>query len=273
MPNQLNYPGKISNTEFQRPTRIRSNDLQLLLSGSQQILFGTSDNDVVELWVYNPDGSFASHINLPPTDPALSLTTLIDQSGAKELLNIDVYGISTRMGLNPGRYSFVVNFLRNEVGAEQSYKLFISEISTDRTELKLTPVEMNDKVSADVYEFVTPSVPRIFAQGLIDEMFGVSLDVNSTEMISQDKILNILDELEGNISDRIIYSDSSLQYQSMVNKIIARAHSIALDNMANDKFNNAIQEIEILNYIEKALDVVIYGMVQSGEIDPRFLIK
>lgn len=272
MPNQINYPEKLSSTRFQRPSRIEKADVNLLNSGEQQILFGTSDKDIVEIWVYNPDGTFAGHAIILPSDTALSLTTLIDQSGPQELLNVDLRDVSNRMSLAPGRYSFVLNFFRDEVGSEIGNRLYILEISNDRTELRLTPVQENEIIKTELYEFVTPSVPRRFAQGLIDQTFGKSLDVLDSEKISNDKIMLALNALHTNTSNQVDYANVKNAYDLMILKLIERAYVKALDYMALDSNNFAIQEVEFMNYIEKAINDVIYDMKQAGEIDLRFSI-
>src|SRR5690348_11801545 len=118
MPNQLNYPEPITSTINQRPSRFSDRDVALMKNSTKQILFGTSDNDLVEIWIYNSDGTIAYHANIGPTDTALTATTIVDQTGAHELLNLDFTQIQNDIDIEPGRYVLVGNFFRNEVGSE-----------------------------------------------------------------------------------------------------------------------------------------------------------
>ena len=53
MPNQLNYPDPLRSTFNQRPDRLAKIDLELMQVGQKQVLFGITERDVVETWVYN----------------------------------------------------------------------------------------------------------------------------------------------------------------------------------------------------------------------------
>ncbi|MBW3545718.1 MAG: hypothetical protein KY428_09010 [Bacteroidetes bacterium] len=272
MPNQLNYPNPIKTTEFQRPSRILSKDDVLIPSESHEVLFGTHPKDHVEIWVYNPDGSFAGHTKLDVSSAELTLATVVDESGVKELLNVDMNSAARLMGLAPGRYAMVFSFLRDEVGSENGYKLYISDISTDRTEVKLQCVDTDALSKYDLREFTVPSVPRKYAQALMDQVFGKSIDAQLHEKVTPDKVLVELNQIHGNTTDRINFSNSLSSYNKIISTIVNRAHTIALNKMDEDKTNLAVQELELLNYIGKAVDDVIYGMKQSGEIDPRFYV-
>lgn len=266
MPNQLNFPDKLQTQPLQRPLRMSGKDLKLIRNENRQIIFGTTDRDVVELWVYNPNGTFAGHLNLGPTDQALSLTTLIDNSGPYELLNLDMTRITQKIGLAPGRYAMVANFFRDEVGSETGYKLYISDISADRTEVQLYPVEPTAEVIRDIYEFVAPSVPKQFAKGLIDQFFGQSLDATFQEQIE-------INKLNGQLNGQIAGTVQRLQngglyelYTQIVDDLLTRTYTQTIVLLAEDVRNYNIQQIEIERYIMDAFDLVINQMQQSGQI-------
>lgn len=273
MPNQLNYTTTLTLAELHRPSRIDSKDSKLVISGKQDVLFGTRSKDNVEIWAYNPDGSLAGHCVARPDDDELGLVTILDNTGIGELLSVDLKLISDKMGLGPGRYSIVFNFFRDEVGSETGYKLIIKDISSDRTELRLQLIESSPSALADVFEFVVPSVPKIYAKGLIDQVFGSSLDVLEEEKVTGDKILEALNTIHadsGITSDRIVVSESTNEFNLLLEAILHNSLIGALDNMADDVNNQSIQESELTGYIEKAVLDVIYGMKNRGEIDPRF---
>lgn len=269
MPNQLNYPIQLVDNTYQRPSRLTAADLNIIKTQNRQIIFGTNDNDVVELWIYNSDGSFAGHLNLGPTSTALSLTSLIDNTGATEVMNIDLKAAAQSMSLAPGRYVMVGNFFRNEVGSEESYQLYISDISDDRTELQLTPITPTEQTYQDIFEFVTPSVPKQYAKGLVDELFNKAVEAPTSSSLSLEKLsAEMPDEV-----DRMAYAGIGDLFVIIHQKLVTRSYPVILDLMAQDVFNLQVQRIELENYIEKAFTSVIYNMMQSGEIDPRFALE
>jgi len=272
MPNQLNYSQPIT-TEFQRPHRISKIDEDLLNITKQQILFGTNANDIVELWMYNQDGTFASHFNLGFNDTALTIATVITPAGPTEILNIDLKDVGNRMQIQPGRYVMVGNFFRDEVGSEVGYKLYISDISNDRTQVVLTPVAYTDQVSHDIFSFITPSVPKLYAKGLVDQIFGTAIQFDTTQQITPETLLPVLDNIIPNTTNRITNSDTLDIYNTLVTTLLSRVYSTTLNNMATDVFNLEIQYIELEKYLENAIDSVIYNMMQTGEISPQFELR
>lgn len=266
MPNQLNFPDKLTTTPLQRPLRMSAKDLKLIRNENRQIIFGTTDRDVVELWIYNPNGTFAGHLNLGPTDQALTLTTLIDTSGPYEMLNLDMTRITQKVGLAPGRYAMVANFFRDEVGSEEGYKLYISDISDDRTEVQLYPVSPTAEVIRDIYEFITPSVSKQFAKGLIDQFFGMSLDALESEIVNQNKLDMQLDELIPGTTQRLRRGGLYDLYTAIINDLLDRTYHRTIVLLANDVKNYNVQQIEIERYIMDAFDFVVAQMQQSGQI-------
>lgn len=273
MPNQLNYPEKIRNSDFQRPSRLKDIDLSLIESGSSQILYGTRTKDNVEVWAYHPDGTYAGHALLRPIDPELSLSTVIDTSGATELLNIDLRSVSLKMNLSPGRYAVVMNFFRDEVGAEDGYKMVISDISKDRTEIKLTPINVTEEVIRDIYEFIVPSVPRRYAQALIDQTFGESLDALPNEQITPAAAMSFLNSMQSNTEARVRYTDAYNSFALMVERVRERTRDAIIDSLVADAFNYAVQKEDLMRYVRNSLEYVIYNMKLAGEIDPRFNVS
>lgn len=271
MPNQLNFPDQIPVPYInERPERISQTDRSLSRVGTKQIVFGTTERDHAELWVYDTNGAIAGHINLFPTDDALSLTTLVDNTGAYEMLNIDMGKAVRLMTIESGRYGFVANFFRDEVGSEIGDKLYISDISDDRTELRLYPKRINDRILREIYEWVVPSVPKLEAQGLIDQTFARSVDFTDEEALNPNKVTADLDRIINGTSARIQYAQAERNYEDMVIKVIELAGNRALIKMANDTANRNIQEADLQNYIREATGEVIRELRDRGEIDPRF---
>jgi hypothetical protein len=272
MPNSLNYGKPLTNTLFQRPSRITPADLKLLRMGQAPVVFGTTIRDLVELWIYNPDGSIAAHVNIGPTDEVLRQATFVDQTGGYETININLREVVTELDVQPGRYAMVANFFRNEIGSEGGNNLFIADISDDRTELRLEPIEVTDDIINDIFEFIVPSVPKQYAKGLIDQAFAVPIDAPPVDEISSSKVEVEIEAITQGTMDRVGYAQANQEYLNLYATILSRTYVQALDNMASDVFNYNVQQIELESYITTALSAVVYDIVQRGEADPRFLL-
>lgn len=270
MPNSENFPNYISVPIDQRPSRLNSSDTDIFQISSKQILFGTNDRDVVELWFYNPNGSFAAHITLNVHDEGLGLNTIVDNTGAFEFVNLDMTSILNRVGLEQGRYQMVANFFRSEVGTEIGNKLRIVDISPDRTEIKLQPIQTDDSILSDMYEFTVPSVPKNESQGLISFVFGKT--ANTSHSLTVDMILSEMDRLQPDTSARINNTNSKAVYAAMISGMIEQIYSLVLDNIYADKQNLNIQEYDLQTYIRQAVLDVIKRYKESKAVDPKFNI-
>lgn len=272
MANQNNYPSEITTLVNQRPSRINQFDEKLIREGQLTTLFGTDSREKLELWIYNPDGTFAMHANIPIISDELTTSTLVDNTGAYEFLNMQLAKIAKDYGLAVGRYSMVVNFFRDEVGSESSYQLYIDEISDDRTEIKITTADTTPSIQHDIYEFTEPSIPKQQAQGLMDQTFGKALDNTGlpAEVIDINDIRTRLENIISDTLERILYAGADSSLVSLFNIILNRTYSRALDNMSADISNLYIQREDFITYIKAALDTTIYEMKQRGEIDFRF---
>jgi len=271
MPNQLNYPDTIPNPYIAvRPERLSAADRRLTQVGTKQVVFGTTERDHAELWVYDSNGSIAGHINLFATDPSLSLTTVIDNTGAYELLNIDMGNAAKLMTIESGRYGFVANFFRDEVGSEIGNKLYIKDISDDRTELRLYPKSVSAEILQELYEWIVPSVPKPAAQALINQTFAQSEDFTSEESLNPANISLDLANISPSTIPRIRYADAEHTYNLMITQLVDSAGKLALENMALDVNNLNVQDADLERYIKAAVIETIRRLKDSGQLDPRF---
>jgi hypothetical protein len=271
MPNLLNFPDRLPDKLVEeRPSRISKSETSEFQTGNKQILFGTTPWDVLEIWIYFPDGRIAGHTTLSVTDPAIKLSTSIDNSGAAEFLNVDFGDILRRLNIEQGRYGLVINIFRNEIGSAENKPLTIETISSDRTELRLSARIPDEKTLREIYEFVVPSVPKISAQGLIDQTFGVSLDVQENERISEKLVLMYLNEIFADTEQRITLSNSSSSYKKIIDYLLKEVRSAIIQKIVDDRYNRNIQERDLIIYLNFALDEAITRLKESGEIDNRF---
>jgi hypothetical protein len=271
VPNQLNFPDQLpQKLIIERPSRLARVDTKQFQTGVKQVVFGITERDVVELWAYFPDGRLAGHVTLPVYDTAIRLSTAMDNTGAYEFLNIDFGEVVRRMSLEQGRYGLVVNIFRNEVGSELGEKLTVEAISEDRTEVRLVAARPTDNIMRELYEFTVPSVPKIVAQGLVDQTFGQSLDALPDEQLDSDKVLRDVDIFINGTSARLDYADAEFAYELMTTAVLDRAYPIVLNKMAADRQNLNIQEADLERYMSEAIQEVVRDMRDRGEIDNRF---
>lgn len=272
MPNQLNFPELITTVSYQRPSRIDNVDLEYIQDSESQVIFGTTRNDTVEVWAYNPDGSIVGGVTIGVDDPALELNTIVDTSGTREVLNVDFKSIAYRMGLSPGRYAVVLNFFRNEIGSKDGYKLYVSDVSTDRTEVKLRLVDEVDGSKKDIWEFITPSVSRRYVKGLIDQVFGslVSGDNQDDDVFS-----HLMGKLNGEIglSSKLIYSNSNNSFSQLFKDVMGRSHKKVIDKIAENGNDYYYQYDELVSLVSESISEAIREKTLEGSVDPRFVIE
>ena len=300
MPNQSNFPEKLTDLQGTRPSRIADEDLNLIAAqtdtGEQlekNVVFGQTLRDVIEVYVYDELNNIVAQINVRPNDPALRLIAFspeqqagIGQDQSPDFLQMDMVDILGRLELPPGRYSLALNYFRDEIGRQEGSnetKLFITDISPSRKEIRLQPVRPTDEIVNEIREFVEPSVPRFVAQALIDQTFGISLDfivdpsigvVEAITLNAFSKELQKFDEEADttgplSVASRLqraglagsFYADFDLSLQLIRDK--------ALDLLAKRPSDLQIQERELKQIIREATHLVLIEMVNVGEIDPR----
>lgn len=280
MSNQIDYPDQVlSNIPpasaadiTSRPDRIEINDLYLIVQDTaKSVVFGTTNNDIIELHLYDLNNNYLQTQYIYPTDPSLSITKVVDEINSTEVdfLNIDLQSAFISMGILPGRYLTTFNFFRNEVGSDFGERLYISDISPSRTEVKLEAIQITNTILQQLYEFIAPSVPRIVAQGLVDQLFSQSLNYTVDESIQSDKVNN---ELVANYTDtenRLTYAglnDIFSQFVDLSMKIIDKK---ILDDMAQNPLDYRIQQPEIESFIYDGIGEALIQMQQQGLLDNR----
>jgi hypothetical protein len=117
---------------------------------------------------------------------------------------------------------------------------------------------LTPNVIHDISEFVTASVPRELAQGLMAELLGQSLptstestEVQLAQFTNPIMVESALNDIVTDTISRIDYADAKNLYTNLINTILSRIYSRALDLMATDAGNQ---------------------YTQKGEIDPHFIL-
>ena len=265
MPNNINYPDGTLTIQS-RPDRLSNFDIRLLTTGFKSVLFGTTEDDLVEVYFYDSNNEIDSHVNLYAPSDALSLTTVVDTDGNRQFLNVDLPKVASLANTLPGRYSMVLNFFRDEVGKEAGNHLYIKEISPSRTEVKLVPFFDSPEIFQEMYDFIVPSVSKLYAQALIDEIFGQSLDVLDNEQVSSANVIQELNRISLNFNSRLNHSDTKATLSMFIRSIIIQAHSKALNLLGAGDRN--IQKVELQQLVSDAVDGAILEL--SPSLDGRF---
>lgn len=274
MPNQLDYPDIIPVPYIGvRPDRLAGVDAKLVETGTYQALFGTTVDDVIEVFFYDVNGSLAGVTNIAPTDPVLSLTTGIDNSGAFEFVNIDMGQVVREMTLDPGHYGVTVNYFRNEVGTVDGNQLVITDINSDRTELRLYPQNPNSVVDQEIFDFITPSVPKLFAQALLSETFGIGTEIQTQTPLSAGVVLTSLNAIDSDTSSRLDYAGVHALYNDITTMVLQEAYQRVLDIMAADASRYEVHEGNLEGYLAEAITEIIHELTSAGRIDPRLEVS
>ncbi len=311
MPNLANFPDTVLEIPNFRPRRVSEQDRILIgdrdATGAPletEVVFGQTLRDVVEIYVFDELGDIVGHTNIRPDDPALRLIAFISnqqvgvgQDETPDVLQVDLVNVLKRLGpsnpetgepegLPPGRYDITMNILRDEVGQEAGgidRKLFISDISPSRTEVRLRPAFSNERIVDEINEFIEPSVPRFVAQAIVDQTFGISIQetaVPGVETIN----LNLfeteiaeLDEQAGKTGElttanRLQRSGLGPSFYTAFDASLSRIRDRVLDELARDVKDLQIQDQELQQFIRRGVALALIEMVSAGEIDARIQV-
>lgn len=311
MATQDNFPDGILDVPNFRPRRVSEQDRILIRDQNaagtpveREIVFGQTNRDIVEVYIVDELGDNVAHTNLRPDDPALRLVAFtadaqvgVGQDQTPDVLQIDLVNVLKRFGpinpdtgepegLPPGRYSIAVNVFRDEVGQEAgdtSRKLFISDISPSRTELRLTPAFSNQTIVGEISEFVEASVPRFVAQAIIDQAFGVSLDpfiddvafsVENIDFVRFEEEIARLDAARGRTDEfttanRLNRAALESQLFQTFNLSIPLMRDKILDELAQQINDLQIQDHEVQKFIRDGVARALIQLVSTGGVDPR----
>ena len=172
-----------------------------------------------------------------------------------------------------------MNIFSDEVGQESNStetKLFISDISPSRKELRVQPIRPTQEIISEIREFAEPAVPQFVAQAIIDQTFGVALapvnesgTITTTKFIDALKVIDVQQQTtkELSVASRLdrsgLSSDFYADFDISLNLI--RDKTLDLLDMKADDLQ--IQDMEMQKLIEQATREVLVEMVTTGEIN------
>ncbi len=353
MPNQDNYPDKLTSFQDIRPSRIEQKDLDIIqetnLDGSPRqsnVVFGITNRDVVELYVYDDLNQIVAHTNIRPTDDALRLIAFasnqvdpvgVGQDLTPDFLQMDLVEVLNRLELSPSRYAVTLNYFRDEVGKEYEWdnleeekdnrglqildgrlyrsgsvsgtgeeatltegatpvsrlrgnRLFISDISPSRTELRLKAVDESYELTNQIREFVEPSLPKFVAQAVVDQTLGVRIQDATLELYGipknsiqefetitftkvESNIFNSPAQLEmpdnykivNRLTEANLHNEFFIAYQ----EVIFLARDKIIEVLAENSSDIQVQENELIEYVRTGVHRAIIEAVGTGVVDLR----
>lgn len=156
-----NFKDIINNKAY----RIQSKDRDIFEKGNLQSFFGFSNKDAIEFIVYDandnqlPQKDWGLVRYIPMTSENIGDYFLIADGTILQAYNfpseyfIDVERLLNEAGYANGIFKTQINLLNNRVGSSEKFdKLWISEISPSRTEVRLFPLKRKETEGTDLFE-------------------------------------------------------------------------------------------------------------------------
>jgi hypothetical protein len=148
-----------------RAYRIQSKDREIFEKGNLQSFFGFSDKDVIEFIVYDandnqlPQKDWGIVRYIPMTTENIGDYFLIADGTILQAYNfpneyfIDIERLLNEAGYANGIFKTQINLLNSRVGSSQKFdKLWISEVSPSRTEIRVFPLKRKETEGTDLFE-------------------------------------------------------------------------------------------------------------------------
>jgi hypothetical protein len=145
--------------------RINSNDRKIFEQGNFQSFFGLSNSDAIEFVVYDvndnqlpqKDGKLVRYIQLTTQSIKdyfmIAEGTIFQKYKLPSEYFIDVERLLREAGYNNGIFKTQITLLNKRVGSEfDNDKLWISEISPSRTEVRLFPIKSKTGINKELEE-------------------------------------------------------------------------------------------------------------------------
>ena len=151
MADNIKIVGEIFNT--QQVSRYTEEDLNLLSPFTLKEDFGLP-NDYIEYYVYNIGGNLLNfnynykNFKLPPT-------SAVTPTGSLPIIEIDPVNDLKSLGYSSGEFKVQYNFFNNKL-SDPTAGLFLKEISSDRTELRIaSTVLTNEQIESGSVNLIT----------------------------------------------------------------------------------------------------------------------
>jgi len=203
----LNYP----------PYRISYNPT-LLPSTNQRVEFHVYSNDT---WITGNHSINVSN-NLPNIIDPISQQSLQFPYG---VLNIDIFDQFKSLGITGGNFRFILNFFKNCIGDYNNPYLKISEISPDRTEVRLSLIDNeNQNALSQLVNFISNvkqtfinnnSTPNVNCTYLLNFSQNECVNFVNSVVVGDQLYVKLLNPLPNNIQEKFkcwIVKEEKLPY-------------------------------------------------------------
>jgi hypothetical protein len=258
--------------------RIDSKDRAIFEQGNLQSFFGFGEQDAIEFIVYDSndnqlpqkDGSNVRYIQLSTENIKdyfmIAEGTIFSKYKLPSEYFIDVERLLRESGYDNGIFKTQITLLNKRVGNEGDMdKLWISEISPSRTEVRLFPIRNNDKVNIDLENRY-----NLFINNGEFRDDTINLAFNFIEKISPTTIDNFIKE-----------KYTTKWYNKMVGEFKVSDFKIFLTNVHNKfvescvyEFSHRVSDIASTNYGKplKTKTPLSLSKEQIREICKRLLV-
>jgi hypothetical protein len=232
--------------------RIDTNDRQIFENGTIQSFFGLSNSDSIEFIVYDsndnqlPQSGYGMVRYIPMTSKNIGDYFLITEGTLLQRYKfpseyfIDVQRLLREAGYSNGIFKTQITLINKRVGSENELdKLWISEISPSRTEIRLFPntkgIEINKELSERFNLLITGGEFR-------DDVSKFAIEY--VEKINANSIGSLLKQKYGNTwFDRFV---SEYKIQSM-DIFSTQVYNKFLESAINE-FTGRISDVNDMNY-------------------------
>ena len=232
--------------------RIDTNDRQIFENGTVQSFFGLSNSDSIEFIVYDsndnqlPQSGYGLVRYIPMTSQnigdyfLISEGTLLQRYKFPSEYFVDVQRLLREAGYSNGIFKTQITLINKRVGSENELdKLWISEISPSRTEIRLFPntkgIEINQELKDRFNLLITGGEFR-------DDVAKFAIEY--VEKINANNIGSLLKQKYGNTwFDRFV---SEYKIQSM-DVFSTQVYNKFLESAINE-FTGRISDVNDMNY-------------------------
>jgi hypothetical protein len=218
MASNITIVGEVLNTDI--INRYPLQDERLLLPSVQQETFGAS-NDYIEFYVFDLGGSV---LNTNYNYQSYKLPSNVGYSQSLlPVLEIDPIQDIRNLGYESGEVTTRYNFFRKISGEPFSNQLFIQQISTDRTEVRVnSTILTNDQLLSIVSSFTQrqATVPYYYYVILNFGSNNQSIAVNAVSDVDSDGNASILFKLANPLPNNIALKDTFWVVEEIVNPYI-----------------------------------------------------
>jgi len=189
--------------DIQRINRLNSEDLNLLSSEVKNQIFGF-ENDYIEFFIYDPAQNLINS-NYNYRNFKLPTNSFLTPGNNLPLIEIDPVNDLQSLGYISGEFITQYNFQTRKISSPNA-ELFISEISEDRTEIRINSLlipgnELLDYGNKLVTELNTTNEQKYFLLNLTDNTQFLVINV-ATDVDNSSILLKLYEPLPQNVNPK-----------------------------------------------------------------------